>query len=261
MAGDMVGEPVGEHDFGARLRRLLAHRRLRPAALARHTDIPERELTAVLHGGEAPAPPLLWRLAPALGLHTADVFAIAATDPPDDLTPVDATAGRALTGVLREAADLPPQQLDTLRRFVASLPRAERTRPVPETPPGRRYPPGPGALLMSMLHNRNLNWPATASAFHTVTHRYWAASTYGQVGHGRKPLTPDLLADYAVLLDVPADDLSALTGIPLPTTPGTPKLDNPAVADLIWELRRLTVSQLHQVTDTAKTLRTHPPGG
>ncbi|MDX2941658.1 MULTISPECIES: helix-turn-helix domain-containing protein [Streptomyces] len=258
MVGDMVGETVGEHDFGARLRRLLDHRRLRPAALARHVDVPERELTVVLHGGEAPAPPLLRRLAPALGLHTADVFAIAGTDTPDDLTPVDTTAGRAIPRVLQDAAALPPQQYDTLRRYVASLPQAERTRPVPETPPGRRYPPGPGALLMSMLHNRNLNWPAIAITFGTVTYRYWAASTFGQVGHGRKPLTPDLLADYAVLLDVPADDLSALTAIPLPT-PGTPKPDTPAVADLIWELRRLTVSQLHQVTDTAKALRTHPP--
>lgn len=66
---------------------------------------------------------------------------------------------------------------------------------------------------MRMLHNRNLNLPATAHTFGTVTDRYWAAATFGQVGHGRKPLPPDLLADCATLLDVPADDLSALTGI------------------------------------------------
>ncbi|MFF9773540.1 hypothetical protein ACF1HJ_07670 [Streptomyces sp. NPDC013978] len=250
---------VGEHDFGARLRRLLDHRGLRAATSSRLADVPGAELTAVLHGGEAPTPLLLRRLAPALGLHTADVFAIAGVDAPDDLAPLDATAGREVPRVLREATGLPPAQCHTLHRFVVALPQAERTRPVPETPPARRYPPGPGALLMRLLENRNLDWPATAKTFGTVTDRYWAASTFGQVGRGRKPLTPDLLADYAALLDIPADDLSALTGIPLPTTPSTPKLDAPGIAELIWELRRLTASQLQQVTDTAKTLRDQLP--
>ncbi|MDT0570857.1 helix-turn-helix domain-containing protein [Streptomyces sp. DSM 3412] len=258
---------VGEHDFGARLRRLLDRRGLHPTSLSRHADVPEPELTAVLQAHQTPTPPLLRRLAPALGLHTADVFAIAGADLPEDLAPLDATAGREVPRVIQEAAGLPPEHRGRLRRLVASLPQAQRTQPVPDTPPGHRYPPGPGALLLRMLHIRNLNLPATARAFGTVTDRYWAAATFGQVGRGRKPLTPDLLADCTTLLDVPADDLSALTGIPLPTTstttcaptPGTPKLDAPEIAELIWELRRLTASQLRQVTDAAKALRERQP--
>lgn len=133
---------VGEHDFGARLRRLLDRRRLHPTSLSRLADVPEPELTAVLRAHQTPTPPLLRRLAPALGLHTADVFAIAGADIPEDLAPLDATAGRDVPRVIREAAGLPPEHRGTLRRFVASLPQAQRTRPVPDTPPGRRYPPG-----------------------------------------------------------------------------------------------------------------------
>lgn len=44
-----------------------------------------------------------------------------------------------------------------------------------------------------------------------------------------------------------------------PPTLGTPKRDTPEIAELIWELRRLTASQLRQVTDTAKALRERQP--
>lgn len=39
-----------------------------------------------------------------------------------------------------------------------------------------------------------------------------SASTIGMIGHGRKPLTPELLAGFAAFLDVSARDLGALTG-------------------------------------------------
>lgn len=50
----------------------------------------------------------------------------------------------------------------------------------------------------------------TARTFLHLTGRYWSASTYGMVGHGRKELTPDLLADFATVLGIPADDLAVL---------------------------------------------------
>ncbi|MFC9293805.1 hypothetical protein ACFTWH_35965 [Streptomyces sp. NPDC057011] len=56
---------------------------------------------------------------------------------------------------------------------------------------------------------------AGAQTFLALTGRYWSAATYGQVGHGRVELTPDLVADFATVLGIRADDLAALTGIAL----------------------------------------------
>ncbi|MFE7834901.1 hypothetical protein ACFU53_02150 [Streptomyces sp. NPDC057474] len=112
-----------------------------------------------------------------------------------------------------------------------------------------------------MIRNRNLGWSAAAHVFLVVTGRYWSAATYGQVGRGGKPLTPDLLADYAALLDVPAADLAALTEVPLPTASPTPRRDVTGIAELIRELRRLTTSRLQQVGDTAEPMRRQLPGG
>lgn len=250
---------TGEEDFGPLLRRLLYRRGLDPAALSRLTDVSEPELSAVLHG-EAPSPPLLRRLAPALGLHTADVFALAGIDLPDDLAALDARAGSKVPHVIRNAVLLPPEQRPALRRLVASLSQEGRTQAAPEPFRYQQYPPGPGALLMRVIQNRNLRWVPTAHTFMLVTGRYWAASTYGQVGAGRKPLTPDLLADYAALLDVPAADLSVLTEVPLPTDAAPLRYDITGIAELLWELRRLTASQVQQVGDTAEALLGPLPG-
>ncbi|WP_327727403.1 hypothetical protein OG250_09435 [Streptomyces sp. NBC_00487] len=249
---------MGEEDFGPLLKRLLDRRSLDSAALSRLASVPEPELLSVFHG-ETPSPSLLRRLAPALGLHSADVFAIAGADIPDDLAPLDATAGRRVPHLTRDAVVLPPEQREALRRLAASLPQVERTRPVPEPRPHQQYPPGPGALLMRMIRNRNLGWTATAHIFLVVTGRYWSAATYGGVGRGRTPLTPDLVADFAALLDVAAADLTALTGVPLPATPTPPNPAVTGVAELIWAVRRLTASQLQQVGDTAEAMRRQLP--
>lgn len=73
----------------------------------------------------------------------------------------------------------------------------------------------PGAVVMRLLANRNLGWTDIAKIVYRVTGRYWSAATYGGVGVGRVELTPDLLGDLGVLLNIPTEDLAALTG----TTP------------------------------------------
>lgn len=75
----------------------------------------------------------------------------------DDLAPTDTTAGALVPRLVRHAVALPPEEKDALRRFVASLPQEERTKPVLRPPVHERYPAGPGALLMRMARNRNLN--------------------------------------------------------------------------------------------------------
>ncbi|MEU1538736.1 hypothetical protein ABZ461_11515 [Actinacidiphila glaucinigra] len=225
------------------LHRLAAHRQ-RPGSSA--VDL-----------SEPPTPPALRRLAPELGLHTADLFVIAGVDVPGDLAPVDPTAGRHIPRLVRAAVALPPRQRTVLRRYAAALPQQERPAPVPGPPAHERYPDGPGALLMRLVRNRNLGWTATAQTFLLVTGRYWSAATYGHVGSGTVALTGELLADFCQVLDVPCDDLAAMTGVALPGPDASPTANaaTAGVAELIWDVRRLTGRQLVSVTDLAQAMR------
>ncbi|MFF7678433.1 hypothetical protein [Actinacidiphila glaucinigra] len=202
-------------------------------------------------------PPALRRLAPELGLHTADLFVIAGVDVPGDLAPVATTAGRHIPRLVRAAVALPPRQRTVLRRYAAALPQQERPAPVPGPPAHERYPDGPGALLMRRVRNRNLGWTATAQTFRLVTGRYLSAATYGHVGSGTVALTGELLADSCQVLDVPCDGLAAVTGVVLPGPDASPTANaaTAGVAELIWDVRRLTGRQLVSVTDLAQAMR------
>ncbi|MEU7880649.1 hypothetical protein [Microbispora bryophytorum] len=241
---------VGEEGFGVVLKRLADRRHLDLGALP---SIPESELVALFQGG-APSTSLLRQLAAVLDLHAADLFAIAGVGVPKDLAPVDATAGGSVPYLVRDAVRLPLEKRAVLRQFVASLPQEGRAQPISKPPVHEQYPVGPGALLMRMVRNRNLGWTATAKTFFEVTGRYWSAATYGGVGHGRTQLTLELLADFSAVLDVPADDLAALTGVALPGAATVTKPTVAGVAELIWDVRRLTESQLRQVSDLAKSM-------
>src|SRR5919109_1971721 len=80
--------------FGAMLSRLLTHRGSDTGEMAVAAGVPESELAAVLSGVE-PSAPLLRGLAPALDLHTSDLFLIAGHPVPDDLAPT----GYSMPGV------------------------------------------------------------------------------------------------------------------------------------------------------------------
>lgn len=71
--------------FSVLLARLLAQRGTDAASLSSSSAIAESEIRAVLDGGRA-SEALLHALAPALGLHVADLFVIANVPLPDDLT-------------------------------------------------------------------------------------------------------------------------------------------------------------------------------
>ncbi|GHD80770.1 hypothetical protein GCM10010317_103150 [Streptomyces mirabilis] len=68
---------------------------------------------------------VLEQLAPVLGLHTADLFAMVGADVPDALAPADTTAGSLVPYLVRHTVALPPEKKDALRKFVASLPQEE----------------------------------------------------------------------------------------------------------------------------------------
>ncbi|MFD8073264.1 hypothetical protein ACFV3E_11490 [Streptomyces sp. NPDC059718] len=238
-APEQAGSAVAGEPFAVLLERLTAHRR--PAGAA----------------GESgpPTPSTLRRLAPTLGLHTPDLFVIAGVEVPGDLAPVDPKAGRHVPDLVRHAVALPFRQRTVLRRYVASLPPQERAAPFPAPPPHERYPDGPGAVLMGLARNRNLGWLATAKTFFLVTGRCWSAATYGGVGRGTVPLTAGLLADFCAVLDVPSDDLAALTGVALPDVSPAATSSTAGVAELIWDVRRLTEDRLLAVTELAARMR------
>ncbi|MFJ9545174.1 hypothetical protein [Streptomyces erythrochromogenes] len=240
-------------DFGASLERLADHAGRGAAALARLAGVAESEVAALFRGG-TPDGVLLRRLAHPLGLHTADLFATAGVALPDDLAPVDESAGRAVPDLVRQALALVPEQREALRAFARSLPREERARPAPPAPAYENYPAGPGGVLMRMARNRNLSWSATAKTFPLLTGRYWSAATYGGVGHGSEPLAPGLVADFSTVLGVPAGTLAALTGVePLPAAvePGDGVR---GVAELVRDVRRLTAGRFRQVLDLAESM-------
>ncbi|MGW0859578.1 helix-turn-helix domain-containing protein [Streptomyces sp. NPDC002690] len=246
-----MSEPM---DFGALLGRLMECRRLDATALGQASGLTGSELAGVLEG-VAPSSSALRRLAPALGLHEADLFVIAGADLPDDLAPVDTRAGSQVAPLIRIATALRPEHREALGNFVASMPQKRRALPVPASPPPfEQYPDTPGALLMRLARNRNLGWTATAQTFLVATGRYWSAATYGGVGRGTVPLTPELLADFGVVLDVSVEDLAALTGI-TPAAPRSAGRRPGGVAGLIWGVRRLTEAQLDRIVEHAESLR------
>jgi hypothetical protein len=62
------------------------------------------------------------------------------------------------------------------------------------------------------------------------------------------------LFHYSTLLDLPAGDLAALTGITPVSGPPAPRPDVAGMAELVWELRRLTAEQVEHVYAVARTM-------
>ena len=247
----MSGYPA----FGVFLARLSGHRELDVRSLSGLAEIPEPELQAVFKGA-SPSMSLLTNLAPALGLHVADLLVIAGLPVPEELAPLDARAGSLVPKVAGRSVCLPPGSREQLLEYARSLPQHARTRPVPVPKSYEQYPPGFGAQLMRMLSNRNLNWWQSAETFTRLTggHLYLSAATVGAVGRDVNKLTPDLLAGFAVVLGIPAGDLAALGDVRLPDG-RVPTYSVPVdVAVLIWEVRRLTAEQVREVLDKANSM-------
>jgi hypothetical protein len=204
--------------FGA-LSRLLQRRGLGVDVLS--SSVGGRDLASVLDGG-APTPTVLRGLAPALGMHAADLFVIAGLAVPDDLAPLRKRAAGWLPSIVSAAID-EPDVLPGLRDFARSLP-IRAPDPPPPPPVHQRYPPGFGGMLVRLLHNRSLDWtPSAKILYHLAGIGPLAAATVGMVGHDRKPLTPELVAGFATVTGIPAGDLAALIG----TDPSRRLVDGP----------------------------------
>ncbi|SBT42075.1 hypothetical protein [Micromonospora auratinigra] len=230
---------------GTALARLLAHRW---AEAATGAGARRSELDAVLAGGAA-GPSLLRRLAPPLGLHTADLFVVAGLDVPQDLAAAGDTGPWHVGTVLEEAARLTPRSLRRLREFVRSLPGHPPAWP--PVAPRHSYPPGPGEMLLRLLRNRNIG-PYSPKVLYligdgpVVSH-----STMAMLGPGRTRLTPRYVTAFATVLGIPEDDLAAVAGVPAATAPRRHR-DHVELARLAWDARRLDSEQLSEVLDVAR---------
>ncbi|WP_204008695.1 XRE family transcriptional regulator [Virgisporangium aurantiacum] len=240
--------------------RLAQHRRLDIGALAQEAQVEEPALQNVL-AGSAPEASLLRRIAPALGLHVADVFVLAGLPVPDDLAAWDERAADHMDGLAYDAIRLRAERRQELRSYVRSLADPVMNRCPPALKAHEQYEPNAGGVLVRMLHNRNLTWSASAKILYDVGGvGPLSASTIGVIGHGRKELTSELLIGFAIVLAIPAVDLAVLLRMELPS--GAPPVRPSAadVAELIWDARRLDAGQVARAAEYARRgrLRSRP---
>ncbi|MFI5807902.1 hypothetical protein [Streptomyces sp. NPDC051561] len=244
------------------LARLLAHRRLGARELAVRTGTAVAAVRDVLTGTTPASPALLRRLGPVLGWEPLDLFILAGLPVPEDLTPLDAEAGRPTARIVMDGMHLPPAVRQELLRHMRALPQRERRSPFTPKHLELAHPEEPGGQLIRMFLYRNLSWQDLAHVMYVVTPSYLSASTYGMVGAGRAHLTPRLVTDFATLLGHDPTELAAVTDVPLPTAPFSPPPPaTPAAHDavaLLREARRLSALQADQVAGLARSLRAEP---
>jgi hypothetical protein len=239
------------------LARLLDHRELGVPELAERAGLNEGEVRAVLDGGSPDEEPLR-RLAPALGLHTVDLFVLAGRAVPDSMAPLDAGAAMFVKWTVTDAVRVPAAGRRELLRRIGELPQEERRSrftPKPLLP----LDGGPGAQVVRMLQYRNVNLSGMAAALALTTPTSLSSATYGVIGSGRKELTPRLVTDVAALLGIDAGDLAALTGVVLRAVPPPPPRRGVDAAALLWAARRLSATQARRLSERARSLREDAP--
>jgi hypothetical protein len=214
------------------------------ATVAEEAGVPLPELHAVIEGAE-PSPETVRRLAPALGIHTADMFVIAGLRVPDDEAAAwsKPSEGVDVSFLLARALKMSPEQLGQLDESVRSMP----THPPTEPAPPDDFPEGPGALLLRLLRNRNIR-PHNARLLYDISHcLYVSDSTVWMLGPGHTTITRQFVTAFALLLGYTPDDMAGLIGFgPAAESPRA----HPAsaeIAALAWNARRLSSDQLMHV--------------
>lgn len=254
--------------FGVLLTRLLTHRSTDVASLSSASSLPEADLESIL-AGDPVSGAQLGALAPALGFHAADLFVIANVPVPEDLTPLDRTAGTEVAQIVRLMLALTSEQRRHVHHLVEQLPQEPRPQPDPSVRPQPRVydleAAGFGAMLVTMLcSNRNLHSPIAAAktvALVTRGHMYLSGATYHVIGSGRAALSPAWLNGFATVLGIAADDLSAITGIECADVPARDEPATAETADLLWKLRRVTAAQAQHVHQHVASMLVPIPAG
>jgi hypothetical protein len=216
-------------------------------SLLRAATVDQSEIEAAFDGGVSGASALR-RLAPVLGVHPADLFILAGLDVPSDLAPAAAPAGSILDHLVKTALRLPIEQREQLLGAARSMPLAKPATPIVWEPD--RFPYGPGAVIVRLLRNRNLDSLNSAKILYRLAGiGPLAAATINVVGLGRKELSPELLSGFATVLSYRVEDLTALIDIDLPQAFPPADTASRQVAELIWEVRHLSADQLRALQE------------
>ncbi|WP_151773826.1 hypothetical protein [Streptomyces abyssomicinicus] len=188
--------------------------------MARRAGSTAGEVRAVLAGRHTDER-LLRRLADVLGMHAADLFALAGLPVPDDLAPADTAAAEWVPYLVVHAVHLPAARRQEFLAHVRSPPRRDR-RPgfAPREP--APHADVPGGRVVGLFRHRNLDRSGLARTLAVVTPTYLSPATYGLIGRGRAELTPRLVTDFAALLGMDAGELAVVTGVALPAPPPPP---------------------------------------
>lgn len=245
--------------FGIRLWRLLSQRRptvtssieQMQAILAGHAGLSGAELAAVVNDGMVPSPDLVRRLAPALDIHTADLFVVAGLPVPDDLASAWPTSPWNAGSILQAAIGMNTHQRRQLQALVRSLPAQPRTGAAPADD----YPDTPAALLLRMLRNRNIT-AYNARILHAVGDGpYVSDATIAGLGTGRVVITAQYVTAFAHLLGYQPGDVVALTGVGPVVKDAQVHPASGDLAALAWQARRLSSGQLSDVMAAARTIQ------
>ncbi len=241
--------------FGDLLTRLVERRGTGVASLSRSCGIAPSDLRLVLEGAR-PSEVQLRDLAPALGLRTADLFVMAGVTVPQDLTALDPQARTAIPNLLHLMRALPPDQRQRIYQLAAQLPQEPRPPSTCVKPPTviDRDRGGLGAMLVSMLWiNRNV-YSRAAQVMHTLTRgqMYLSVSTYIAMGRGRARLRPQWIAHFAAAFGIAVGDLAAITGTDLSDVSVPHDPVGVELAELLWNLRRLSASQADHAYASAR---------
>ncbi|MFM9609038.1 hypothetical protein DF268_30525 [Streptomyces sp. V2] len=207
-----------------------------------------RRLGVAVPEGE-PVPELLYGLAPELGVRVPDVFVLAGLGVPEELNPLDAEARSSVAYVVWRFRLLPAAQRTEFLQHVRSLPQEPRTALWSPLREFGGYPPGPGALLLRLLANRNLHWSSGAQAVAGMAGPYLSPATIGGVGRGVVALSPELFIAFARVLGIPPDRLAVLVDADPPAEEPSHHPDMADAAELLWELRRLSREQVRQARE------------
>ncbi|MDI2130609.1 hypothetical protein [Yinghuangia seranimata] len=242
-------------ETGPLLARLLECRGLGVGVVAERADVREGRLVGLLGGDAVCDEELLRRLAPALGLHASDVFAIVGAELPADLAPRAAIAQARVAPLLHSTARMKAESRGRVMEAARAMP-LDRFEPALARRLFAVSRPGPRAVVVRLLENRNLRYAAAAKALYVLTlgHVYVSGATIPAMGAENGGPKPEIVAASAAAIGLPVRELAALAGVALPETPIPLHPAASELAQLVWEARRLSPDQLDELGGLADSL-------
>jgi hypothetical protein len=240
--------------FGPFLARILALRNEEVSRFCAQSGVFEPEFRAVL-AGVAPSAEFFELVAPQLGIHAADLLVMAKRPVPRGMAPLDSRAASRVGEVVIDTAGLSLEHLRELRDYINSMPRSPVSGQPWELAEAVEYGLDFGGMLARMLLNRNLDRWSTVHALAWLTGPGLSRSTIWLMGKGEWEVPSRMVPYFAILLGIPAEYLAALGGMELHEDFPLPSPEQSEIAEIVWEVRSLTLDQVREVARMAASMR------